>query len=110
MTDINNKELLLEAIDHYDVYSLTQRETLKALVNISIDSVVTVSPTALGKLTKIRRGIIYHNLKIFEKDKFIAKVTKTTKRATVFKLSGSKLDYLVKLYENKRNYFDNTSK
>jgi DNA-binding MarR family transcriptional regulator len=107
---MDNKELLLKAIDNYDVYSLTQRETLKALVNISIDSVATVSPTGLSKLIKIKRGIIYHNLKIFEKDKFIEKITKTTKRASIFRLSEPKLDYLVKLYENKRNYFDDTSK
>jgi len=104
---MNNKELLLKAIDNYDEYVLTQRETLKALVNLSIDSVVTVSPTAFSKLIKIRRGIIYHNLKIFEKDKFIIKITKTTKRANVFRLNKIKLDYLIKLYENKRNYFDN---
>lgn len=104
---MNNKELLLKAIDNYDEYVLTQRETLKALVNLSIDSVVTVSPTAFSKLIKIRREIIYYNLKIFEKDKFIVKITKTTKRANVFRFNKIKLDYLIKLYENKRNYFDN---
>lgn len=107
---MKDKEILLEAIDNYDVYSVTQRETLKALVSISIDDLVTVSPTALSKLINISRGIIYHCLKIFEKDKVIEKITSTTKRSTIFRLNETKLQYIAKLYENKQKYFNNISK
>ena len=61
---MKDKELLMKAIDNLDIYVATRRATLKALIDLSVDGVASISPTSLSRLIKIGRGIIYNNLRI----------------------------------------------
>lgn len=99
MNQTDNKALLLEAVDDYDVYSGTKRDTLKALINLSIHGVARITPTALSKLIKATRGIVYYNLKILENDGFI-----TIKQPTVFILNEPKLSLIIERHKNKANF------
>ncbi len=101
---MKNKALLMEAINNHDIYTENQRITLKALIDISIDSVTVVSPTALAKLIKIKRGSIYHNLRILEEDEIIKNIGKAKNRIGLYKLNETKLKEIIELYEIKRKY------
>src|SRR5690606_26739218 len=103
-SQMKNKELLMKAIDHYDVYVATQRLTLKVLVDLAIDGIVTVSPTALSKLIKIGRGVIYHNLRILEEDGFIKNTGKSRNRSSQYKLNEIKLGEIIEIYDKKSKY------
>jgi hypothetical protein len=101
---MKNKELLMKAIDNYDIYVATQKITLKALIDLAIDGIVTISPTALSKLIKIGRGVIYHNLRIFEEDSFIKSTGKSRNRTTLYKLNEVRLNEIVEIYNKKSKY------
>jgi DNA-binding MarR family transcriptional regulator len=101
---MKDKELLIRAVDNYDLYVESQRLTLKALIDIAINGLVTISPTALSKLLKIGRGVIYHNLHLLEKDGFIKKSGKSRKRATLYELNEIKLNEIIKIYNKKLKY------
>lgn len=101
---MKNKELLIRAIDNYDIYVETQRLTLKVLIDIAINGIVTISPTALSKLLKIGRGVIYHNLRLLEEDGFIKKTGKSRKRTTLYELNEIKLNEIVEIYNKKSKY------
>ena len=73
---MKDKELLLEAIDNYDLYSQSLRMTLHALLDLSIDNITSISPTELSRLIKIGRGVIYYNLRILSEDGIIKKAGK----------------------------------
>jgi ribosomal protein S25 len=101
---MKDQELLLRAIDNYDVYVATQRLTLKALVDLSIDGVASISPTSLSRLIKIGRGVIYNNLRILQEDGFIKNVGKDKNRIGLYKLNETKLEEIVELYKKKSKY------
>lgn len=91
-----NQEELLDAIDDYDLYTITKRSILKAFVKLAIKLEVSITPTELGRLINCKRGIIYYNLKILEKDGFIA-----IKQSTQFTLNLEKLNQLIMRHKNK---------
>jgi len=102
---MKNKELLIRAVDNYDPYVESQRLTLKALIDISINGIITISPTALSKLLKIGRGVIYYNLRLLEEDSFVKKTGKGRKRATLYELNETKLHEIIEIYNKKSKYF-----
>jgi hypothetical protein len=101
---MKDKELLLKAIDNYDVYAATQRITLRALIDLSIDGVASISPTSLSKLIKIGRGLIYNNLRILQEDGFIKNIGKAKNRIGLYKLNETKLEEIVELHKKKLKY------
>jgi hypothetical protein len=102
---MKNKELLIRAVDNYDLYVETQRLTLKALIDIAINGIITISPTALSKLLKIGRGVVYYNLRLLEEDGFIKKIGKGRKRTTSYELNEIKLSEIIEIYNKKSKYF-----
>lgn len=102
---MKNKELLLEAIDNLDIYAMTQRTTLKALIDLSIDGVSSISPTSLSRLIKIGRGVIYNNLRILEEDGLIKNIGKARNRIGLYKLNETKLEEIIELHKKKLKYF-----
>jgi ribosomal protein S25 len=101
---MKDKELLMKAIDSYDIYVATQRLTLKALIDLSIDGVASISPTSLSKLIKIGRGVIYNNLRILQEDGFIKNIGKDKNRIGLYKLNEVKLEEVIELYKKKLKY------
>ena len=101
---MQNKEAILEAINSLDIYTETARRTLKALVDISIDSVAQVSPTSLSKLLKIGRGVVYYNWRILQEDGIIKNVGKEKNRIGLYKLNETKLNESVEIFKAKQKY------
>lgn len=101
---MKDQELLLKAIDNYDIYAPTQRVTLQALIDLSIDGVASISPTSLSKLIKIGRGVIYNNLRILQEDGFIKNIGKDRNRIGLYKLNETKLEEIIEVYKKKSKY------
>jgi len=102
---MKDKELLMKAIDNLDIYVATRRATLKALIDLSVDGVASISPTSLSRLIKIGRGIIYNNLRILEEDGYIKNIGKARNRIGLYKLNETKLEEIIELYKKKLKYF-----
>lgn len=101
---MKDKELLLEAIDSYNLYSKSLRITLRALIDLSIDDIISISPTELSKLIKIGRGIIYYNLRILLDDGIIKKVGTGRNRIGLYKLNEIKLEDIIEVHKKKSKY------
>jgi len=102
---MKDKELLMKAIDNLDIYVATRRATLKALIDLSVDGVASISPTSLSRLIKIGRGIIYNNLRILEEDGYIKNIGKARNRIGLYKLNETKLEEIIELHKKKLKYF-----
>lgn len=99
-----NKEILLEAINYYDDYTVTQRKILKFLVNMAIDDIVVITPAKLIKLLNANKSTVYLALGRFQEDKLImlADPSKNGK-FTKFKLNQEQLNIIIKRFELQRN-------
>jgi CTP-dependent riboflavin kinase len=94
---MNNKELLLEAIDNYDVYRLPGKNILKALVAASKkDNTVHISIKSLSELSKVSRQGVYNTLRYLEADKIIER--NKDHKLTVFILNVTELEKIVDYY------------
>ena len=94
----NNKLLLFEAIDNYDIYVESKRRTLKALVNIAVNNIAKITPTALIRLLNVSRPIIYYNIKHLEEDNIIK-----IEKPSIYRLDEAKLKEIVTIYKNKQS-------
>lgn len=98
MTDINNKELLLEAIDHYDLYSMNKRNILKIIVNASIEGIARISGKRISELSNKSLGNVFLTLRNLEKDGFIKRVKNPGEQYFSYTLNSDKIKFLTKLY------------
>jgi predicted transcriptional regulator len=99
---MKDKELLLEAIDNYDIYTSHQRLMLKCLVTLSIDGVVTVGASYLSEQLNLSRTAIYKNLRKFLEEGLINKI----KGFNTYELNPAKLNHIAQLYQNKKSLKD----
>lgn len=68
---MKDKELLLEAIDSYDLLPLTGKVVLKTLIKLAIDDIIIINIKELNKLSKVSKTTVYSSLKILEDNGFI---------------------------------------
>jgi len=95
---MKNRELLLKAIDHYEVYISQGRAVLKALVAVADENnIATISITDLSKLSKVSRQGIYNTMLYLVKDKLIEK--RPSSRLTTFVLNPEELEKIIKYHE-----------
>lgn len=102
---MKDKELLLEAIDNYDAYTLKQREVLKTLVGISVNEVAIITPTKLLALLNITKPTIYESLKRLKNDGAIMK----NGHKYTYRLNPTKLEEIIVGYKKKLEFFENNS-
>jgi len=98
---MNDKELLLEAIDNYDVYSPLQAKILKTFINISIDDVVIANPRKLSEMINTTRATIYSSLSKLEKDGTIKILKEKGERVYKYKLNRVKLSEILEIHKKK---------
>ena len=98
---MNDKELLLEAIDNYTQYTLAQRTVLKTLVSISINNIVKTNAEELSKISGITKATIYSSLKLFLKEGIIEKIEGPNRGIGIIKLISSQLDEIQKIFLKK---------
>ncbi len=99
--NMNDKELLLEAIDNYTLYTHAQRTLLKTLVNINIDNTITASAQELSLLCDSTKTTIYKALNLLEKIGTIEKIKGPNKGIGIIKLKPNKLDEIQQIYNKK---------
>lgn len=102
MTEIN-QELLIKAIDKYELYSLSQRRVLRILVMVAIDNIASVTNKYLMEKTKLSRYSIHLILKKLEQEKFIERIRLDGARHDSFKINYFKLNEVIQLYLKKES-------
>ncbi len=100
---MKDKELLLEAIDHYALLSPTYRRVLKILVQITIDNIAIISIKELTRLVGASRISVYHALDLLEKEKFIEKLNIKGSKIGNFAIKPKKLQEIINHYSIKKN-------
>jgi len=104
---MNDKELLLEAIDNYDVYSSMQAKILKTLINISVDDVAIIAPRTLSELIGTTRTTVYSCLSKLQKDGCIKILKDSGERLNTFKINKVKLNEIILNYQKKLQILKN---
>ena len=100
---MENKELLLEAIDHYVLLSPTYRKVLKILVQIAIDDTAIIGIKELTKLAGTSRISTYNALSLLEKEKFIEKLSIKGSKIGSFIIKPKKLQEVINHHSIKKN-------
>ena len=101
---MSGKEELLEAIEHYDVFTKKQRQVLKVLANIEIDSISTVSAVSLAKMADVSPGAVYKAVHLFKEEGYLKNIDNTARKIYRFKINMNKLEEVIEIYRSKKNY------
>lgn len=97
---MNDKELLLEAIDNYDVLTPQGRDILRTLVIAAKDdNTVNITIKNLYELSKVSKQGAYNTLQNLEKSQFIERVKVIGNRISLFKLNATKLEEVIEYYK-----------
>ena len=101
---MSHKELLLEAIDNYDLYSPQIRTILKILVlGSKEDNTVRMTIKNLIELSKVSKQGAYNAVATLENSKILEKIKEKGKRLNFFKLNQLELDRIVDQYQTLKN-------
>ena len=95
------RDIILEAIDSYDVYNDSTKSVLKSLVTIysEQDKASIISIKALAVLSNLSKQGVYNALKYIEKDNTVERFKKSGERVTYFKLSKMKLSKICEYHD-----------
>jgi Fe2+ or Zn2+ uptake regulation protein len=102
---MKDKELLLKAIDNYDVYTPKQREILKTLIGISVNDIAIITPRELTKLLNTTKATVYYSLTRLKEDEIIINQNGEKERFSIHRLNNTKLDDILTVYKRKTEYF-----
>ena len=102
MDNIDNKELLLAAIEDYDLYSMSQRQLLKILITIEIDNIASVKTQYLMSALNLSKAAIYKIIKQLEGNQLIKRVRLKGTQHDSFQINKASLIHIVRLYNNKK--------
>lgn len=97
---MKDKELLMKAIDSYDLYTPSERKVLITLLLIAVDDVSITSILKLSKLSKVSRPVVYKALAAFIKHEVVEKIKDERNVLNVFKLKRNKLEEIQRHYES----------
>lgn len=100
---MKDKELLMEAIDNYDLLTSNGRLLLKSLLKIAVDDIAIISIKELSKLIKISRPTIYSSLKVLENNKFIERQVTVGSRLSSFILKPQRFNVIINHYTARKN-------
>jgi predicted transcriptional regulator of viral defense system len=103
MKDQEYKELLLEAINHYALLSLSYKKVLKILVQIAIDDTAIINIKDLTNLSGVSRISTYHALQALEREKFIEKVSVKGSKLGSFIIKPKKIQEIINHYSVIKN-------
>ncbi len=68
---MENQEVIKEAIKNFSNYSSKQNDVICALIDISVDQIISIKVDVLCEITNLKRSTIYFALKAFQKDGLI---------------------------------------
>lgn len=100
---MKDKELLMEAIDSYDLLTVSGRIILKSLIKLAIDDVIIISIKELSKLSKVSRPAVYSSLRLLEDNGFIERQINPGSRLSSFVLKPQRFNIIIKHYTVRKN-------
>lgn len=102
--ELDDKELMLRAVEDYPVYTKRQRKMLGALVGLSTRGLVTTNVSSLVKVTGMANAAIYTLLGELEQDGAIARIGSPRAPVKAFALKYNRLHLMVESYLSKQEY------
>ena len=100
---MSNKETLLEAISHFDVFTIKQRAILKILISVEIDYVAKITVKSLSEFSNQCAASIIRTLRLLKKEGLI-EVDETERKFYMFKLNKEKLEEILAIHELKKKF------
>lgn len=96
---MEEKELLLEALDHYGSVSPAAITVLKILVQVAVDEVAIIKITDLTRLSKLAQNTVYTSLLTLEKEKFLERISKKGSKVGNYKIKSLRFEDVIKRYK-----------
>ena len=96
---MSNKKELLDAIEHYSVFTKTQRKVLKSLAEIEIDGKAIIDVNTLAKIVNTSSTAVYNAIKLFEKDNILQIIPSANKRINSFLIKENRLQEIKEIAE-----------
>lgn len=100
---MDNKDLLMEAIDHYELYTPSERAVLKTLVKLCVDDIAIITVLNLSEISHVSRPIVYNALKSMEEDRVIERTKRYKGRLSCFTVKQNKLNDIIKHHNLRKN-------
>lgn len=100
---MKDKELLIEAIENYDLFTLHEKTILKLLIELSIDNKVVCSIIKLKEISQISRPTIYRALQMFEDYSLIDIEKNPNRKISTFILKDHKLKEIISHHLSRKN-------
>jgi len=99
---MENKNLILKAIDSYDVYNMASKTVLKTLIaSPSIDdSTIKISIKALAEMSHLSIQGVYNALRYIERDKVVERFKKSGERVVYFRINKNKISKICQYYND----------
>lgn len=97
---IENREMLLLALEDYPEITLSQKNILKILVNLGTE----VNVKTLMDILKLKRQSIYPNLKKLQE---LGLIISEKKRTQFFGMNNSKIQEIIDFYKKKQSILQN---
>jgi DNA-binding transcriptional regulator GbsR (MarR family) len=112
---VDNKKLLIKAIEGSVLYNPSEKIILKTLINLAVNYIASVDIINLHTITQLNKTVIYKNLTTLEEINIIKKIEQSGRRINTFKLNQEQLDYTLQAYQKlkkliKRKKEDENSK
>lgn len=103
MNNNDNKALLLEAIDNYDLLTPNERKILKTLVKIAVDDIAVINIKRLSEISKVSRPIIYKAMSTYNQHGLLERAESTRSSLNSFVLKKNSLKNIIKHYVAQKN-------
>lgn len=97
----NELELLIKAIDNYDLYIGSEKEILKTMLKIATDNIAIINANSLIQITGYSKPVIYKVIKKLERDKIIVNTNSKSEPKSRFKINQDKLDEIINAFNKK---------
>jgi hypothetical protein len=102
---MHDNDMILKAIDSYDVYNTASKSVLKTLVAMPPieNNIIKISINALAEISHLSRQGVYNALKYIERDKVVERFKKSGERVVYFKINENKINEICQYYNNLQN-------
>jgi hypothetical protein len=102
---MQDNDMILKAIDSYDVYNTASKSVLKTLVAMPPieNNIIKISINALAEISHLSRQGVYNALKYIERDKVVERFKKSGERVVYFKINENKINEICQYYNNLQN-------
>ena len=101
---IQNKELLISAINNCDKYNKSQKTLLSLFVSTHNNGIIDITMTSMVSLAKITRVMVYKNIDFLVEDGVISEGNSLSPRIKRFVLNEDALQEIIDLYLKRQEF------